>query len=104
MLVQLVDRPGRSRRVLAVAWHAHCRQYAYVVETSAPDGFRPYWFASQLALVSMTGAPLDEPLDEVLRQLTLDDLGCTVVRGPADIFIQRHDGMQATVSEAADVR
>lgn len=47
-LVRLVDKPDRARQVLGIVWHAHCREYAYVIETSAARGFEPYWFASQL--------------------------------------------------------
>jgi hypothetical protein len=51
-LVRLVDKPDRVRQVLGIVWHAHCREYAYVIETSAPQAFRPYWFASQLTPAS----------------------------------------------------
>ena len=46
--VRLVGRSGRVRRVLRAEWHWHRRQFVFMVKTSAPGGFRPYWFAGQL--------------------------------------------------------
>lgn len=48
-VVWLRGKPDRPRRVLAVEWHMHRYQFVYVVQTSAPSGFRPYWFAPQLS-------------------------------------------------------
>jgi hypothetical protein len=46
--VRLVGRPERVRRVLRAEWHWHRQQFVFVVETSAPLPFAPYWFAGQL--------------------------------------------------------
>jgi len=50
-MVRLRGKPDKKRRVLAVEWHRHRYKFVYVVETSAPSGFRPYWFGKQLELV-----------------------------------------------------
>jgi hypothetical protein len=55
-LVRLTGKPDRLRQVLAIEWHSYRQEFAYVVETSAPDKFvwarphSPYWFAPQLIL------------------------------------------------------
>lgn len=46
--VRLVGRPNRLRRVLRTEWHRHQQTYVYVIETSAPPPFEPYWFAESL--------------------------------------------------------
>jgi len=47
-VVRLVERPKRVRRVLRVEWHWYRQQFVFVIETSAPPQFEPYWFAAQL--------------------------------------------------------
>jgi hypothetical protein len=53
--VTLNGKPASIRRVLATEWHAHRYQFVYIVETSAPDNFRPYWFLAQLTVVGSEG-------------------------------------------------
>jgi hypothetical protein len=47
-VVQLIARPDRNRRVIRTEWHWHRQEFVYVIETSAPPPFEPYWFAGQL--------------------------------------------------------
>lgn len=56
-LVRLLDRPEIPRQVLAIEWHALRHEFAYIVETSAPQGFQPYWFAAQLDLYQGVTVP-----------------------------------------------
>jgi hypothetical protein len=49
-LVRLVARPDRIRRVLQSEWHWHRQQFVYIIETSAPPPFKPYWFVAQIAV------------------------------------------------------
>jgi hypothetical protein len=53
----LRGKPAAVRRVLSVDWHATRREWAFVVETSAPGGFEPYWFAGQLVGVAADAEP-----------------------------------------------
>jgi hypothetical protein len=48
--VRLRGKPASVRRVLGVEWHGIRREFSYIVETSAPTPFRPYWFAEQLVV------------------------------------------------------
>jgi len=48
--VRLIGRPARIRRVLKAEWHRHRQRFVYIVETSAPPPFEPYWFAEQLVI------------------------------------------------------
>ncbi|WP_146209622.1 hypothetical protein [Vitiosangium sp. GDMCC 1.1324] len=57
-VVRLKGRPERVRCVLAMEWHWIRYEYVYVVETTAPGGFQPYWFKDQLLLESVAPAPL----------------------------------------------
>lgn len=52
--IRLKGKPDRVRRVLKVEWHSHRYQYVYIVETSAPAPFEPYWFADQLEIQTST--------------------------------------------------
>jgi len=54
-VVLLTGKPDRPRRVLSAEWHGHRYEFVYVVETSAPDDFRPYWFLAQLTVVDDDG-------------------------------------------------
>lgn len=56
-LVRLVARPERVRRVLRSEWHWHRQQFVFVIETSAPLPFEPYWFAGQLAVAEPEAEP-----------------------------------------------
>ncbi len=47
--VRLIGYPEPLRRVLRAEWDWHRQRYVFVVETSAPPPFEPYWFARQLA-------------------------------------------------------
>jgi hypothetical protein len=49
--VRLRGKPEKIRRVLKSEWHRHRYEFVYVVETSAPQSFDPYWFIEQLKLV-----------------------------------------------------
>lgn len=53
-VVRLVGKPDRVRVIHAAEWHRHRRRYVYIVETSAPNGFTPYWFADQLTVLRPT--------------------------------------------------
>ena len=53
--ITLNGKPERVRRVLAAKWHAHRYEFVYIVETSAPDHFQPYWFFGQLTIVDPDG-------------------------------------------------
>jgi hypothetical protein len=55
-VVRLKGKPDRRRRVLEVEWHRHRYQYIYVIETSAPPTFSPYWFFDQLAVENSSGS------------------------------------------------
>src|SRR5262249_3144494 len=55
-VVRLRGKPEKERRVLAVEWHRHRYEFVYVVETSAPSGFYPYWFGERLELVPPSSA------------------------------------------------
>ncbi len=50
-LVRLVGKPAQARRVIKSEWHSHQRVYVYIIETTAPTPFEPYWFAEQLEVV-----------------------------------------------------
>jgi len=52
IFVLLTGKPDRPRRVLSSEWHGHRYEFVYVVETSAPNNFKPYWFIAQLAVVA----------------------------------------------------
>ena len=54
-VVILNGKPDRKRRILDSEWHWHRYEFVYIVETSAPDYFRPYWFAAQLSVVDTDG-------------------------------------------------
>lgn len=47
--VRLGGKPDLVRRVLAVEWHGTRRKISYILETSAPASFQPYWFTGQIA-------------------------------------------------------
>lgn len=47
-LVHLKAKPDKGRKVLFVEWHFYRHEYVYIIETSAPLNFRPYWFFDQL--------------------------------------------------------
>ncbi len=64
--VRLVGRPERIRRVICSKWHSHRRQFVYVVETSAPSNFEPYWFAGQLAIAEQCDPP-KSPVDSEIK-------------------------------------
>lgn len=49
--VLLKGKPDRTRRILESEWHAHRYEFVYIIETSAPDDFKPYWFLGQLEVV-----------------------------------------------------
>lgn len=49
--VRIKGKPDRPRQIVRYEWHWIRYQFVYVVETSAPFGFEPYWFAEQLEVV-----------------------------------------------------
>ncbi len=59
-LVRLAGKPERLRRVLRTTWHWNRTRFVYMVETSAPARFEPYWFADQL-IPEGHDRPLAEP-------------------------------------------
>ena len=59
--VRLVGRPEQVRRVLRSEWHRHRQQFVYVVETSAPAPFEPYWFAGQLVVAEANAESIVRP-------------------------------------------
>ena len=50
--VRVRSAPGRVRRVIRNEWHYYRQQFVYIVETSAPTPFEPYWFEEQLEVTS----------------------------------------------------
>lgn len=60
-IVRLRDKPDRLRRVVRTEWHRHRYEFVYVVETSAPRQFEPYWFYEQLASETETERLHEQP-------------------------------------------
>ncbi len=60
--VRLRGKPELIRRVLAVEWHSIRREFSYIVETTAPLPFQPYWFAEQLLVVISNPTP-EQPIE-----------------------------------------
>ncbi|WP_144059446.1 hypothetical protein [Rhodopirellula sp. SWK7] len=54
-IIKLAGKPDRTRRILDSEWHLHRYEFVYIVETSAQNNFRPYWFAAQLTVVGSGG-------------------------------------------------
>jgi hypothetical protein len=49
-VVRLRGKPNSQRRVIKTEWHRHRHKFVYIIETSAPKGFEPYWFYEQLTI------------------------------------------------------